>query len=122
MSDILAFSDAFFAAVASGDIEAVADFYTDDVAVWHNWDGVEQSKAENLAVLGSISGRYESFEYIDARRTEVEGGFLRQHTIKASRDGKTALVPAILRVYVDGGKIHRIEEYFDYGNLLAALS
>lgn len=122
MSDILELADEFFAAVSSGDIDKVADFYTDDVAVWHNWDDREQPKAENLATLGSIPQRYDSFEYVDVRRTEVEGGFLRQHTIKASRGGKTALVPAVLRVYVDGRKINRIEEYFDFGQLTSALS
>lgn len=122
MGTVLDLADEFFAAVSAGDIDKVADFYTDDVAVWHNWDDHEQPKAENLATLGSIPQRYDSFEYVDVRRTEVEGGFLRQHTIKASRNGKTALVPAVLRVYVDGSKIHRIEEYFDFGQLTSALS
>ena len=49
-------------------------------------------------------------------------GFLRQHTIVASRNGKTAHIPAVLRVYVEAGRIFRIEEYFDRGQLDSALA
>ena len=122
MSDVLAFADEFFAAVSSGDIDAVGACYRDDVTVWHNYDNIDQTKAENLATLGSIPQRYESFGYADARTVAVEGGFLRQHVIVASRDGRTAHVPAVLRVYVEDRAIHRIEEYFDRGQLTAQLS
>lgn len=122
MSAMVEFADRFFEAVSSGDIEAVGGFYRDDVTVWHNYDLIEQTKAENLATLGSIPQRYESFGYADARTVEVEDGFLRQHVIHAGRDGKKAVVPAILRVYVENEKISRIEEYFDRGQLTSALS
>jgi ketosteroid isomerase-like protein len=122
MSDVLDFAAEFFAAVESGDIDAVSACYRDDVTVWHNYDDVDQTKAENLATLGSIPERYEGFGYTDARMVALEDGFLRQHVIVASRDGKTARVPAILRVYVEDRRIHRIEEYFDRGSLLAQLS
>ena len=85
-------------------------------------EGTSETKAENLATLGSIPDRYDSFGYADARTVALEDGFLRQHVIVASRGGKTAHVPAILRVYVEDRAIHRIEEYFDRGQLMAALS
>lgn len=122
MSDMLDFADRFFRAVSSSDMEAVDDFYSDDIAVWHNWSDTEQTKDENLATLGSIPQRYDSFEYTDARCVEIDGGFLRQHVIRAGRNGKIVLIPAILRAYVDDGRIHRIEEYFDRGQLEAGLA
>ena len=122
MSDVLQLADAFFAAVASGDIDAVSSFYRDDVTVWHNYDEIDQTKAENLATLGSIPERYDSFGYAEARVVALPDGFIRQHVIQASRGGKDARVPAILRVFVDGDKIHRIEEYFDRGQLTNALA
>ncbi|MRH91775.1 ketosteroid isomerase [Nocardia sp. SYP-A9097] len=122
MSDMLDFADRFFGAVSSGDIETVRGIYRDDVQVWHNWDDRVQDKEENLSVLASIPQRYDSFEYLDVRRTPLTDGFLRQHTIAASRNGKSARVPAILRVYVDGGRVYRIEEYFDRGQLESALA
>jgi ketosteroid isomerase-like protein len=122
MSQMLEFADRFFAAVEQCDMATVAALYHEDVQIWHNYEEHVQTKAENLATLGSIPQRYDSFGYLDARRVEVEGGFLRQHTIKAGRGGKTALVPAILRVYVQDGLVCRIEEYFDRGQLAAGLS
>lgn len=117
MSDILEFADQFFNAVSSGDIDAVAGFYRDDVTVWHNFDNLDQSREDNLATLAGISGRYDAFGYGDIRHTALEDGFLRQHVIKATVGEKTVNVPAVLRVYVEGDKIHRIEEYFDRGQL-----
>ena len=117
MSDILEFADQFFNAVSRGDIVAVAGVYRDDVTVWHNFDNIDQSREDNLATLAGISGRYDAFDYEDVRHTALEDGFLRQHVIKATLGEKTVTVPAILRVYVEGDKIHRIEEYFDRGQL-----
>lgn len=122
MSEMLEFAERFFEAVATQDMETVSSMYRDDVRIWHNWGEAEQSKEENLQTLGSIPERYDAFTYVDARCVEVEGGFLRQHVIKAERNGKTAYIPAILRVYVDAGLVYRIEEYFDRGQLMAALS
>ncbi|MFF0451568.1 nuclear transport factor 2 family protein [Streptomyces sp. NPDC004609] len=121
MTDIVTFADDFFGAVANGDIDAVRRYYRDDVKVWHNFDNLEQDKATNVATLASIPDRYDTFEYAEIRHTPIEGGFLRQHVIKASRNGKRAYVPAILRVYVEDGQVYRIEEYFDYGQLKSAL-
>lgn len=122
MSDILEFADQFFNAVSNGDIDAVAGFYRDDVTVWHNFDNLDQSREDNLATLAGISGRYDAFGYEDIRHTALEDGFLRQHVIKATVGKKTVNVPAVLRVYVESGKIHRIEEYFDRGQLSAVFS
>lgn len=119
---MLAFADEFFDAVSRQDVAALQKLYRDDVKVWHNWDNVEQTKQENLQTLASIPQRYDAFGYVEARCVALGDGFLRQHVIRATRNGKTALVPAILRVYVENGQIYRIEEYFDRGQLTAALA
>lgn len=122
MTGMIDICDRFFAAVARGDIDAVGEFYREDAEIWHNFDNIVQSKNENLSTLAGIPTRYDSFTYVDVRATALEDGFLRQHTIKAVRKGKTALVPAILRAYVEVGRIYRIEEYFDHGQLQSALA
>jgi ketosteroid isomerase-like protein len=123
MTDTLAFAKAFFDAVGGGDIDAVRRFYRDDVKVWHNWDEIEQDKEQNLATLASIPQRYDTFEYAEVRCAAMpDGGFLRQHVIRASRDGRHARVPAILRVYVEDERVYRIEEYFDHGRLTSQLA
>jgi ketosteroid isomerase-like protein len=122
MSDMLSFADEFFAAIAAGDIDAVSACYRDDVRIWHNYDDLEQGKAENLEILGGILDRWESFAYTEPRTVELEDGYLRQHVIVASKEGRSARVPAMLRVFVEDRRIHRIEEYFDRGQLYAPFS
>lgn len=119
---MLAIAKQLFDAVEANDIEALQQLYTDDVAVWHNYDDAAQSKAQNLQTLGSIPDRYDTFTYDEVREQALPDGFLRQHVIVAGRGGKTARVPAIMRVYVDGAQISRIEEYFDYGQLTRQLT
>ncbi|MEU8800864.1 nuclear transport factor 2 family protein [Spirillospora sp. NPDC048819] len=116
------YAERFFRLVEAGDIEAVSALYHDDVTVWHNYDDVDQSKEENLATLGSISSRYDKFGYAQPRHTALEDGFLRQHVIEVERNGRSAAIPAILRVYVEDGRIRRIEEYFDRSQLAVVLA
>ncbi|TDC46602.1 nuclear transport factor 2 family protein [Actinomadura sp. KC345] len=111
------YAEKFFRLVESGDIEAVSRLYHDDVTVWHNYDDVDQTKEENLAALGSLSSRYDKFGYAQPRHVALEDGFLRQHVIEVERNGTSASIPAILRVYVEDGRIRRIEEYFDRSKL-----
>ncbi|TDC68519.1 nuclear transport factor 2 family protein [Actinomadura sp. GC306] len=117
------YAERFFRLVESGDIAAVSALYHDDVTVWHNYDDIDQTKDENLATLGSLADRYDRFGYARPRHTALEDGFLRQHVIEVERNGRSASIPAILRVYVEDGRIRRIEEYFDrtkLNELLAA--
>lgn len=116
------YAERFFRLVEAGDIEAVSALYHDDVTVWHNYDDVDQSKEENLATLGSIADRYDTFGYSQPRHVALEDGFLRQHVIEVERNGRSASIPAILRVYVEDGKIRRIEEYFDRSELAVVLA
>ncbi|NVI88353.1 nuclear transport factor 2 family protein [Actinomadura sp. BRA 177] len=116
------YAERFFALVEAGDIEAVSALYHDDVTVWHNYDDVDQSKAENLATLGGIADRYDTFGYAQPRHTALDDGFLRQHVIEVELNGRSASIPAILRVYVEDGRIRRIEEYFDRSKLEAVLA
>jgi ketosteroid isomerase-like protein len=113
VTDALAVADRFFTAISAGDIDTVSSIYRDDVAIWHNWDDLEQSKDDNLKTLGSLGERWERFAYTEVRRTAVDGGFLQQHVIAVGRGDRDLRIPAILRVWTEGEQITRIEEYFD---------
>lgn len=116
MTDI---SDRFFAAAGAQDLDAVRALYADDARIWHNWADDEQDVDENLATLGSLPQRYDTFAYDAVRTVALADGFLRQHDIVVARGDRSARVPAILRGYVVEGRITRIEEYFDLGQLAA---
>lgn len=110
-------SDRFFAAATANDIDALRALYAEEARIWHNWDDHEQDVEENLTSLAGIPQRYDSFGYDDVRTVDLPDGFLRQHDILAERAGRSVRVPAILRGYVSDGRITRIEEYFDLGQL-----
>lgn len=112
-------ADRFFAAAAAHDLDAVRALYADDARIWHNWDDHEQDVDENLATLGSLPQRYDRFDYDAVRTVALTDGFVRQHDIVVARGDRSARVPAILRGYVADGRITRIEEYFDLGQLAA---
>ena len=116
------YAENFFRLVEAGNIDAVSGLYSDDVTVWHNYDDIDQTKEQNLATLGSLSSRYDKFGYAQPRHVALEDGFLRQHVIEVERNGRSASIPAILRVYVEDGRIRRIEEYFDRSKLEVVLA
>ncbi|MFE4503203.1 nuclear transport factor 2 family protein [Rhodococcus sp. NPDC056743] len=117
MSEILELADKMFGALELGNVAVLDEIYHDDVKIWHNWDNAEQSREDNLRILSGIPTRYDDFGYDDPRCVALEDGFVRQHVIRASIGDKTVNVPTIFRVYVDGGKVRRIEEYLDAGQL-----
>lgn len=105
----------FFDAVGRGDIETVADLYDDDLIVWHNFDNVEKTKAENLASLASIPSRITDRSYEDRRVNVFDGGFVQQHVLHGTRvgDGQRLTMPAAIICQVKAGKITRLDEYLD---------
>jgi ketosteroid isomerase-like protein len=108
-------------AIEAGDVEAVADVYADDVVIWHNTDQTEQSKAENLAVLGWLVRKTVSRSYREIRRSETERGFVQQHVLHLEfSDGRSADLPACLVVEVTDGHITRLDEYLDNVGVMAA--
>tara|TARA_R110002033_G_scaffold45255_3_gene88565 strand:- start:291 stop:695 length:405 start_codon:yes stop_codon:yes gene_type:complete len=105
----------FFDAVGAGDIEAVKNYYDDDLVVWHNFDNAEQTKAENIASLASIPDRLRDRVYANRQVEVFEGGFVQQHVLIATRifDGARIEMPAIIICRVRNGKIIRLDEYLD---------
>ena len=90
-------ADRFFAAIERGDVDAVADLYSDDVTVWHNYDGLDQTKAESLRTRGWIASHFGQLRYVD----------------ELTHHGRVTRIPASLRAYCRSGRIVRIEEYVD---------
>lgn len=113
-ADVRAFAQRFFDAIEAGDVEAVAACYADDVGVWHNYDGLTQTKDENLATLRGLVKSIGDRSYEDRRLDVFEGGFVQQHVLRGTRrDGQRVSLPAALIARLRGGKIARIEEYID---------
>lgn len=113
-ADIRALAQRFFDAIEAGDIATVESCYTDDAVVWHNFDRLEQSRADNIATLTGMVGRLSDRVYGDRRVIPFDGGFVQQHVLSATRkDGQRLSMPGILVCQVRDGKISRIDEYLD---------
>jgi len=114
-------ADRLVAAIEAGDVESVAGIYADDVVIWHNTDQVEQSKADNLAVLGWLVRNTASRSYRDIRRSVTDEGFVQQHVLHVEfSDGRAADLPACLVVQVVDERITRLDEYLDNVGVIAA--
>jgi ketosteroid isomerase-like protein len=121
MSDVGELADRLVAAIESGDVEAVASIYADDAVIWHNTDQVEQSKVDNLAVLGWLVRKTSTRQYRDIRRSSTDGGFVQQHVLHVEfADGRSADLPACLVVRVSDDRITRLDEYLDNAGVIAA--
>jgi ketosteroid isomerase-like protein len=111
--EIDALATRFFDAVQAGDIDAVAALYADDCVVWHNYDQVEQGKADNLRTLSYVTRHVSGRSYDDIARVVVDDGFIQQHVLRGTTAGGPLEVPAMMRVWADDGKITRLDEYLD---------
>ncbi len=111
---MLALCERFFAAVASGDLDAVRSMYAPDAVIWHNNDDAEQSVEQNLRVLRWATSNITGFRYEDARMTVTADGFMEQHVLRGTApNGDEVRVPACIVCAVRDGRITRLDEYLD---------
>jgi ketosteroid isomerase-like protein len=106
-------ADDLFGAIEKGDVDAVRSIYSADAVIWHNTDDVEQTVDQNLATLQWVCDNLAERAYEDVRRTEYDGGFVQQHTLRFTKNGERRGLPACIVATVADGKITRIDEYLD---------
>ncbi len=114
---LLAVVDRLFAAIEAGDVEGVRACYTDDVAVWHNFDQQSQTASENLTTLTWMVGRLGERRYEIVRRELLGDGrsVLQQHVLHGTvtATGARLQMPAAMIITGRDGRICRLEEYLD---------
>ncbi len=107
-------ADRFFAAIEQADGKALDSIYTPDAVIWHNYDDVEQSRDDNIAMLMNFPQVFKTFKYEKIRRSYFDGGFVQQHVCTGVKsNGQAFAVPNCMVVTVRGGQIARIDDYFD---------
>ena len=103
-----------FDCISRGDVEGVRALYDPEVRIWHNFDGVEQTRDQNLQLLGWLSANVKDIRYEDVRCEEVPGGFVQRHVLRGTAPNGTTLdIPAAMFGTIRDGKIVRLEEYLD---------
>ena len=106
-------ADRLVGAIAAGDAEGVRAIYATDAQIWHNFDQVDQTVDQNLATLVGLHARATGLAYTEIRRFLAPGGFVQQHVLIGEAKGGALHLPAMIRFWVEGGRITRLEEYLD---------
>ena len=118
MSDVNELADRFFAAIEAGDIAAVRAIYAPDAEIWHNTDGLVQSRDDNARTLTWVTKNLQGMAYTEIRRSATDDGFVQQHVLVANnRAGQRVEVPACIVVRIADGHITRLDEYIDSANV-----
>jgi len=111
--EIESLADRFLGAIEAGDIDTLRRLYADDAAIWHNFDQIDQSVADNLQVLQRLQAAIPNLRYTEIRRIILDDGYVQQHVLCGDAPGGALSMPAMLRVDVADGRVTRIEEYLD---------
>ena len=105
----------FFAAIERGDLAAVGEIYAPDAVIWHNTDRTEKTREQNLAMLSWAVEHVAKLRYEDVRLEPIAGGFVERHVVRGTEkaSGRELVLPAVVVACVEGGRITRLDEYFD---------
>lgn len=103
------------------DVATVEAIYADDATIWHNFDKVNQTRADNIKTLLSLHRSLTNMRYEEVRRTIVDDGYYQQHVLRGTAKNGELDLPAALRVYVSDGRITRLEEYLDTAQVAAVM-
>jgi len=105
----------FFAAIERADLSAVRETYAPDAVIWHNIDRKAKTRDENLAMLAFAIENVANLRYEDVRLQPIVGGFVEQHVVRGTEkaSGRELVLPAVVVCAVAGGRITRLDEYFD---------
>jgi len=118
-TDTDALLDAFLAAIERGDIDAVADFYTDDVAVWHNVTGNALDKEGSLALLRYWCRSVRAMRYEILERHAFDGGAVQRHVVRGEAGNQTIAAQVAIVFHIADGRITAIHEYLDPSQVAA---
>ena len=110
MNDV---ADRLLAGIGTADEALVRQVYAPDARIWHNFDQREQTVDENLVTLHDLHRRAQHLQYTEIRRFLSPGGFVQQHVLTGEAKGGPLHMPAMIRFWVDDGRITRLEEYLD---------
>src|SRR5436190_23284330 len=76
-----ALADRLMGAIEAGDIETVKTCYAPGVAIWHNFDEVDQSLEDNLKVMHWMARHLLDRKYTIEKRRCFADGMLQQHVL-----------------------------------------
>jgi len=123
-SGVSALADRFFSALEGNDAAAVVSCYAPDATIWHNFDQVKMTPAENAASLRDYFTRFPVRTYKEVRRGYLaDDGLVQQHVLHlVCLDGRHFDWPGCIVLRVRNEKIQLLEEYVDLSSFLQRMS
>ncbi len=108
-------ADRLFAAIENGDIAAVEQLFSPDVAVWKIGDEHPNGRDRSVRIIAWFVNATVDRGYQVLDRQLFDGGFVQQHILHANgRTGASIAMRVCMVIRLDAdGLIRRIDEYFD---------
>lgn len=104
----------YVAAAEAGDLDALRRLYAPDAVIWHNFDDLEKTVDEHMAMMGWVVENISGFRYEQIRRQRTETGFVQQHRARGTlRDGTPFDLPTCAVFEISDGRITRLDDYLD---------
>ncbi len=97
------------------DLDTIANLYSDDIVVWHNYDQIERNRSQALDSAKWVFSEIENFSIDDCKIFPIDGGYIQQCVFRGNYKKKDSSMEthAMIRVYCKNDKIYRIEDYSD---------
>lgn len=111
----------FFTAIPAGDGATIEDCYGAGMTIWHNYDGLTQSRADNLKTLRWLARTITNYRYTDIHRTYFDNGFVQQHVLRGTVRGVDINAPVCIIAHVVDGRIAQMFEYIDAAHIAPLL-
>jgi ketosteroid isomerase-like protein len=100
--------------LAANDFDRFLSLFTKGAVIWHNHDQRDMPVEEVIARSEVRKVQIKNAHYSDRRYINVPGGVVAQHVLRATgADGQPFAMYAMMRVFIEGDRIRRIEEYYD---------
>ncbi len=117
-----AIAQALISGVERGDIEGVLSLYHDDAVVWRNFDRRTLSREQFAKVVRFLVGAVDELRYEDIVLQATATGFVQQHRLcGVAANGEAIDVAACMVATCHHGRIQRLDEYLDSGELAALM-
>jgi len=110
--------DRFFAALVAGDSDALRAVYAPDATIWHNTGGMSeefsnQSAEDNVVMNEMIAKLMPGHRFDHVRRGHVDEAVFQLTVLRGELAGQPVEHHMAIWIKIEGGRITRIEEYFD---------
>ena len=113
--NIIDLANALKKAFEEKDIDTIANLYSHDIVVWHNYDQIERNRSQALDSAKWVFSEIENFSIDECKIFPIEDGYIQQCVFRGNYIKKKESMEtyAMIRLYCRNETIYRIEDYSD---------